>query len=180
MSPGEWIGLSGKSLLCNISSTFDSWNDEGKSTKTLDPPSLISKRGRRPCFVASVVTKGLTIPRLCPLLPVTMGLMMPLLCPSMPVGVNLGVCVDAVVTGVVDKPFITRTFSTNSFLSYIVSAVSSGMSMKSITGSGGGVDGQTWGLQSSLFSGLLVSSHVLDFGHVTFLKRIPNPQLLEH
>lgn len=166
MSPREWIGLSGKSLLCNISSTFDSWNDEGKSTKTSDPPSLISKRGKRPCFVASVVTKGLTIP---------------LLCPSMPVGVNLGVCVDAVVTGVlVDKPFITRTFSTNSFLSYIVSAVSSGMSMKSITGSGGGVDGQTWGLQSSLFSGLLVSSHVLDFGHVTFLKRIPNPQLLEH
>lgn len=165
MSPGEWIGLSGKSLLCNISSTFDSWNNEGKSTKTLDPPSLISKRGRRSCFVASVVTKGLTVP---------------LLCPSLPVGVNLAVCVDAVVTGVVDKPFITRTFSTNSFLSYIVSAVSSGMSMKSITGSGGGVDGQTWGLQSSLFSGLLVSSHVLDFGHVTFLKRIPNPQLLEH
>lgn len=103
MSPGEWIGLSGKSLLCNISSTFDSWNDEGKSTNTLDPPSLISKRGRRPCFVASVVTKGLTVP---------------LLCPSLPVGVDVGVCVDAVVTGVlVDKPFITRTFSTNSFLS---------------------------------------------------------------
>lgn len=102
MSPGEWIGLSGKSLLCNISSTFDSWNDEGISTKTSDPPSLISKRGRRPCFVASVVTKGL---------------MIPLLCPSLPVGVNLAVCVDAVVTGVVDKPFITRTFSTNSFLS---------------------------------------------------------------
>lgn len=165
-SPGEWIGLSGKSLLLIISSTFDSLNDEGRSTKTSDPPpSLISKRGKRSCFVASVVT---------------MGLMIPLLCSSLPVGGNVGVCVDAVVTVVVDKPFITRTFSTNSFLSYIVSPVSSDMSIKSIIGSGGGVDGHTRGLQSSLSSGFLVSSHVLDFGQVTFLKRIPNPQLFEH
>lgn len=128
---GEWIGLFGKFLLCNILLIFDLWNDEGILIKILDLFFLILKRGRWLCFVVFVVIKGLMILLFCFLLLV---------------GVNLVVCVDVVVIGVVDKLFIIWIFLMNFFFLYIVFVVFFGMLMKFMMGFGGGVDGYIWGL----------------------------------